>query len=211
MANVTHHTDDVHDITSKQFDDSRRYRTFLVDGESPTLFDTGLPDGAEALVEGIKSTGVTPERLVITHGDHDHVGGLDAVMEAFDIELWVSAQTDLDSDYVVDVQFDDGDSVGPFEALHLPGHKSDSYAFVDEERRIAVFGDVMNGSDQRGLPAGFLVLPPAVYSTDLIQLEENLERLLAYDFDAAFVFHGSSVLEDAADQVEEFVEFPGKP
>lgn len=211
MPDVTEIVEGVYDITSKRYDDGRRYRVFLVNGSMPTLFDAGLDEGADAVVRGIESTDVTPERLVVTHGDHDHVGGLDPVADAFDLEIWTSEQTDLDTDCNPDRRYGDGDEIGPFEAVHLPGHKADSYAFIDEDRSLAVFGDVMNGSDQRGLPAGYLVLPPAVYSTNLVDLEENLTRLLDYEFDIALVFHGTSIFEGARDCVEMFVEFPGKP
>ena len=72
-------------------------------------------------------------------------------------------------------------------------------------------GDSVSGSDQRGLPAGYFHLPPAVYSEDLVQAETNLEKLLDYQFDAALVYHGSSVTENAHEILERYVNFPGKP
>lgn len=210
MTDVNELTDDVYDITSKTYDDGRRYRVFLIDGPVPTLFDTGFPDGADRVISGIEACGITPERLVITHGDHDHVGGLDALTDTFDLEVLVSEQTDLETNSPIR-RFDDGDMIGSFEAIHVPGHKDDSYAFIDEGKGIMVSGDVVNGSDQRGLPPGYPVLPPAVYSTDLIALENNLERLLDYSFDVICIFHGESILEDGRAKLERFVEFPGKP
>jgi glyoxylase-like metal-dependent hydrolase (beta-lactamase superfamily II) len=210
MSNVTEVRAGIYDVTSVRKDDGRRYRAFLVDGTTPTLFDTGLEAGADTLLAGIDETGVAPERLVITHADHDHTGGLRAVVDEYDPAIWASEQSDLDG-VEPDRRYADGDGIGEFEALHLPGHKPDSYAFVNEDRDVVVSGDVVNGSDQRGLPPGYLVLPPAVYSTDLVGLEENLERLLEYSFDAVLVYHGSSVLEDAKERLDAFVNFPGKP
>ncbi|WP_313693563.1 MBL fold metallo-hydrolase [Halorarum halobium] len=210
MTGVTEIQDGVYDVTAKTFADGRRYRVFLVDGETPTLFDTGFADGADETVARIEETGMTPERIVLTHGDHDHVGGLGTITEAFDADVWASAQTDLDG-HEPDHVYDDGDTIGGFEALHVPGHKEDSYAFVDEDRGVMVSGDVVSGSDQRGMPAGYPVLPPAAYSTDLIALEEGLERLLDYSFDVILVFHGSSILEEGRDRLDRFVNFPGKP
>ena len=51
-------------------------------------------------------------------------------------------------------------------------------------------GDAASGADQRGLPAGYFHLPPAVYSQDLNQAEENLARLLDYE-GAEFVLVGA--------------------
>lgn len=210
MSQVTEVRDGIYDVTSVRKDDGRRYRSFLVDEEMPTLFDTGLNEGTDTLIEGIDKTGVVPERLVITHADHDHTGGLRAVVDEYDPTIWASEQSDLDG-VEPDRRYDDGNEIGGFEALHLPGHKPDSYAFINEDRDVVISGDVVNGSDQRGLPSGYLVLPPAVYSTDLVGLEENLERLLEYSFDAVLVYHGSSVLDNAKERLDAFVNFPGKP
>ena len=48
------------------------------------------------------------------------------------------------------------------------------------------------------------------YHDDLASAEANLDRLLAYEFDAVLVFHGSSVLEGAKERLDAFVNFPGK-
>lgn len=72
-------------------------------------------------------------------------------------------------------------------------------------------GDAVFGSDARGLPAGYFVLPPAYYSADLAAADENLARLLDYEFDAGLMYHGSSVTEDASEKIEAFVDFRGKP
>ncbi|MGQ4556586.1 MBL fold metallo-hydrolase [Halobellus sp. GM3] len=210
MSHATNIRPDLYDLTAGQQADGRRYRAYLADGPTPTLFDTGPDEDAETLLEAIDAVGVTPERVVITHADYDHTNGLEAVIDAHGPDVWASEQSDL-GDVDPDRRYDDGDSIGAFEALHLPGHKPDSYAFVDEDRGVVISGDVVNGSDQRGLPAGYPILPPAVYSTDLIALERNLERLLEYSFDTILVYHGSSILDDAGARLEAFVNFPGKP
>lgn len=190
-----------------------RYRVFLLDGDRPTLVDTGLPSTADELLDGIEAVGIEPELVVITHGDGDHIGALPTVIEEYDVSVHVPEQTDLDVaiDESAVERYGDGDRVGPFEAVHVPGHSDDNHALVDEERGILVPGDAVSGADQRGLPQGYLLLPPAVYSEDLNEAEESLERLLAYEFDAALTFHGSPVLSDADERLRSFVEFDGKP
>ncbi|WP_254533953.1 hypothetical protein [Natrinema gelatinilyticum] len=74
-----------------------------------------------------------------------------------------------------------------------------------------MLGDAVFGSDARGLPEGYFVLPTAVYSEDLTRADESLERLLNYGFEAGLVSYGSSVLSGARDKLEAFVEFAGKP
>lgn len=200
---------DVYDVTL-QDDGSARYRAFLVDADVPTLVDTGLPNTTDALFEAFEDIGVEPERVVITHGDVDHVGGLEAVTERYDVETYVPEGMDVD-DALVDERFADGHEIGPFEAVHVPGHTPHHHALVDEANDRAVLGDAVFGSDARGLPEGYFVLPPAFYTEDLAQADESLERLLDYEFEAGLVYHGSSVLSGARDKLESFVEFAGKP
>lgn len=198
--------DGVYDITWQE-GGGRRFRSFLLDADVPTLIDTCLEDATEELLDGIDEVGLEPERLLVTHSDPDHVQAYDAVVEAYDLETRVPTQSELDADEY----FDDGDAVGQFEAIHVPGHAEDSYVLVDEARSFAVIGDALMGADLRGLPEGYLIMPPEVYSDDLNVAERNLEKLLDYEFDAALVYHGSSVLENASEKLDVYVEFPGKP
>ncbi|MWV63853.1 MBL fold metallo-hydrolase [Halorubrum sp. JWXQ-INN 858] len=201
---------DVYDITCAERD-GKRFRVFLLTAGTPTLFDAGLADTVDAVADGIESVGVEPERLVVTHGDGDHVGGFDGVVDRYDLETWVPAETDLDADHEPDHRYGDGDRIGRFRAVHVPGHKPDNHALIDADAGVAVLGDAVSGADQRGLPAGYFHLPPAVYSRDLNEAEENLDRLLTYEFDVGLVYHGSSVTEGARDTLDRYVNFPGKP
>ena len=202
--------DDVYDITCLDEPDGKRFRAFLFTAGTPTLFDAGLERSTDALTDGISSVGVEPERLIITHGDGDHIGGFDHVVETYDVETWVPEQLDVETAHEPTHRYGDGDRIGRFTAVHLPGHEEENHGLVDEDAGIAVLGDALSGADQRGLPAGYFHLPPAVYSQDLNQAEESLERLLSFDFDVGLVFHGSSVTADASAKIERYVNFPGK-
>ena len=114
-------------------------------------------------------------------------------------------------DHEPDHRYGDGDEVGRFTAVHVPGHTAEHHALVDVAAGIAVLGDAVFGSDSRGLPAGYFVLPPAYYSADLGTADESLARLLDYEFEVGLVYHGSSVTEDASEKLRAFVEFQGKP
>jgi hydroxyacylglutathione hydrolase len=151
-----------------------------------------------------------PERLLVTHGDGDHVAGADAIVDRYDVEFFAPEQEELGSDVAPDVRFGDGEQIGAFTAVHVPGHTPHHHAFVHIERSIAVLGDAAFGADLRGLPVGYFVLPPAVYSEDLNQADEALKNLLPYEFETALLYHGSSVLEDAHEKLAAFVNFPGR-
>ena len=205
--------DGVFDITIRE--DPHRFRTYLVDGEVPTLFDTGFADTADRLISSIEKLGIDPERVILTHEDHDHVGGLDAIVDRFDPELWApaadAAAVESETGVVPDHEYGHGESIGRYTAVHAPGHTPGCSVLIDEHAGFAVTGDVLVGADLRGLPAGYLVPPAEVFSDDVAQAERSLDRLLDYEFDAALVYHGSSVLEGASDRLRAYVDFPGKP
>jgi glyoxylase-like metal-dependent hydrolase (beta-lactamase superfamily II) len=197
----------VYDITLKEVGEAR-YRVFLFDGETPTLVDAGFDDTVDVVAAAAEHLGIVPERIVVTHGDPDHVGGLAGLVDRFDLETWVPEGVDVA--VAVDHRFGDGDSVGPFTAVSVPGHTAAHHALVDEAAGVAVVGDALFGSDARGLPAGYFVLPTAHYSADLATADDSLSRLLDYEFDVGLVYHGSSVTEDASGKIRAFVEFAGK-
>ncbi|MFB6090562.1 MAG: MBL fold metallo-hydrolase [Halobellus sp.] len=204
---ITEIAPDVYDITVMEADDAR-WRVFLFDGETPTLVDAGFENTVDVVADAAAELGITPERVVVTHGDPDHIGGLAGLVERFGLESWVPEGVETDVD--VDHRFGDGDAVGPFTAVSVAGHAPGHHALVDEDRGIAVIGDALFGSDARGLPAGYFVLPTAHYSTDLAKADEELSNLLDYDFEVGLVYHGSSVTEGASEKVARFVDFAGK-
>lgn len=189
----------------------RRYRVYLFETDVPTLIDAGYEETTDTLIEEIETTGIEPERLLVTHGDGDHVGGFDAVVDRYGVETWVPAETNVPGSREPDHRFRDGERIGRFETIHVPGHAEDHYAFVDEAAGVLVPGDAIVGADLRGLPEGYLIAPPEVYSRDVAAAERNLERLLGYEFDAALVFHGTAVLDDAKQKLDRYVNFPRTP
>ena len=206
-AEITEVAPDTYDITVKRIKDAR-YRVFLFDGETPTLVDAGFADTVDVVAAAVESLEVVPERIVLTHGDPDHASGLAGLVERFGLEAWVPEGVAVDVD--PDHRFGDGDTVGQFVAVCTPGHTAAHHALVDESSGVAVIGDAAFGSDARGLPAGYFVLPTAHYSADVAAADESLTRLTEYDFGVGLVYHGSSVTEDASGKLERFVDFVGK-
>jgi hydroxyacylglutathione hydrolase len=206
---ITEIAPEVYDLTLAERDGAR-YRTFLFDAEVPTLVDAGLPDTTEALADRLDDLGVRPERLVITHGHQDHVGGLRDLVERAGVETWLPAGLTVDG-HDPDHVYGDGDSIGQFTAVHTPGHTPHHHALVDENSGVAVMGDAVFGADTRGLPEGYFVLPTGYFSEDLGEADDSLGYLLDYEFDVALVYHGENVTSDAGDTLERFVHFTGKP
>lgn len=205
--------DGAYDITVKP--EPQRYRAYLIDADVPTLFDAGFADTTDVLTAGIEAVGLEPERVIVTHEDHDHTGGLAAIADAYDAETWAPAD---DAEAIVsgygyqpERTYEHGDTIGPYEAVHVPGHTPGASVLIHREEDYAVTGDVVVGATQRGLPPGYLLPPPAVFSDDPDAAEQNLDVLADYDFEAALPFHGEAVTEGASEKIERYARFPGHP
>ncbi|MFB1066778.1 MBL fold metallo-hydrolase [Natrinema sp. H-ect4] len=205
---VTEISEGVYDLTLTR--EPARYRAYLFDWDIPTLVDCGPAEASDTLLDRIATCDVAPERLILTHADHDHVGGFDEVVDRYDPTTWVPEQSCLETEHDPDRRYGHEDQLEPFTAVHVPGHTDDNYALVAPEHNLAIMGDALIGADWRGLPAGYFVLVEGVYSDDLRAAERNAERLQDYAFDVGLVFHGSSVLEDAREKLDAYLDFPNK-
>ncbi|WP_280535259.1 MBL fold metallo-hydrolase [Halopenitus sp. POP-27] len=114
---------------------------YLVPGETTTLVDAGtMPNVEETIADNVEDL----DRVVLTHQHADHVGELDAVLDAFDAELYA-----YDDHPRRDVALADGEEVTigdePCEVVYTPGHAVDHVAFVGDERVYS--GDVVVYND----------------------------------------------------------------
>jgi glyoxylase-like metal-dependent hydrolase (beta-lactamase superfamily II) len=129
------------------------------------------------ILAAIKQTGVTVEKIWLTHGHIDHVGGAAELRDALKVPIEGPQATDkflLDNvvmsgaqfgmtgvrNFVPDRWLNEGDRVEigelAFDILHCPGHSPGSVVFFSDEMRFALVGDVLfNGSVGRtDLPGG---------------------------------------------------------
>src|SRR5512140_2324283 len=63
----------------------------LVVADVPTLIDAGTPASGPRIERALRRAGITPQRILFTHGDPDHVGGSDHLRAAFGAEVWAAA------------------------------------------------------------------------------------------------------------------------
>jgi hydroxyacylglutathione hydrolase len=125
----------------------------------------------------IKQANVRVEKIWLTHGHIDHVGGAAELRDALKVPIEGPQMSDkflLDNvvtsgarfgmtgvrDFAPDRWLDEGDQVSigelTFDILHCPGHSPGSVVFFSREMRFAHVGDVLfNGSVGRSdIPGG---------------------------------------------------------
>ncbi len=114
---------------------------YLALDDRPTLVDAGAMPGVERVVADHTDD---LDAVVLTHQHGDHVEQLDAVVEAFDPEVYAYGDHPLRTHGI-----DDGDGVAigdeEFEAIYSPGHAGDHLAFVSDSTIFS--GDVVVHDD----------------------------------------------------------------
>jgi glyoxylase-like metal-dependent hydrolase (beta-lactamase superfamily II) len=114
---------------------------YLVTGDRPALVDVGTVPG---VVEAVREHVETVDVVALTHQHHDHVGELDAVLDAFDADLYAYGDHPRRT-----AGLGDGDDIllgdGTFEVVHTPGHADDHVSFASD--RTLFSGDVVVYSD----------------------------------------------------------------
>jgi len=167
---------------------------FLVDGDRTVLVDVGTGfDVVSAARERVD----TVDAVVLTHTHPDHVGNLDAVTEAFDVNVW---GYDPDQEGV-DRAIGDGETVWigdhEYEALHTPGHKDDHLCLYAPAAGVLFGGDLVfanGGFGRTDLAEG-----------DRATLIESIERLyerVEGNLTELHVGHGPSVTTNPRQDIE---------
>jgi hydroxyacylglutathione hydrolase len=129
------------------------------------------------ILDAIKQTGVTVQKIWLTHGHIDHVGGAAELRDALKVPIegpHIADKMLLDNvvesgarfgmtggrNFTPDRWLEEGDTVSigdlTFAILHCPGHSPGSVVYFNKELRFAHVGDVLfNGSVGRtDLPGG---------------------------------------------------------
>jgi hydroxyacylglutathione hydrolase len=151
--------------------------TLLWDEESKrgVVIDPG--GDLDRVRDAIKQSGITVERILLTHGHIDHAGGAAALKESLGVPIEGPHRADLPllqhlaktgaaygmseaRNVTPDRWLQEGDQVRvgdlSFDVLHCPGHSPGSVALFNKDQRFAIVGDVLfQGSVGRtDLPLG---------------------------------------------------------
>ncbi|WP_207478900.1 MBL fold metallo-hydrolase [Arenibaculum pallidiluteum] len=132
---------------------------------------------ADRILRAVEAQDVEPEKILLTHGHLDHVGGVADLVDRLGLPVEGPQRADAflieavaqqalmfgvpaARSFVPDRWLEEGDrvTVGEigFDVLHCPGHTPGHVVFVQPERRFALVGDVLfRGSVGRtDLPGG---------------------------------------------------------
>ena len=202
---------------------------YLVDDGALTLVDTGMRFHASALIGGLRDAGFELrdlDRILLTHYDVDHVGGL-AAFDGVDLTIYVGA---TDAPFVTGERtaplsnhkgliqrlgsplcappdnpvepLADGDTVGTFTVYDTPGHTPGHVSYVSETLSAAFLGDVVVERGGRLQPPVW----PLNYDTDAVEgsIRSLAER--APDFEVAGMGHGVPFKRGGSERLADVVE-----
>ena len=205
-------------------------------GEELTLVDTGLPLHADRIERAIVAVGESfgaIDRVLLTHYDVDHVGGLGR-LSSIDAPVYVGS---ADRPYVVGnrkpcihsqkglfqravhwwctpptqqvIPVDDGDTVGDFTAYSAPGHTPGHTVFANESIGVAFLGDLVIEWKGAFRPAPWFICEDHDrLKADILDLVERLPRFSigCPGHGVPFVEGGDERLADCASRIRNSVE-----
>ena len=142
--------------------------TYLIaDDGGFSVLDPG-PANADHLAAILAATGGRVKKILLSHTHNDHLDGLPALKAATSAPSY-GFHLSADAGFTPDIPLRDGDEVGPWTALHTPGHAADHLCFARADGVVFTADHIMSWSTS-------IVSPPGGNMTDYFA---SLRRMLA--------------------------------
>ena len=162
----------------------RGTNTYLLDWEGGTaVLDPG-PDDAAHEASVIAQAGTPIVAILLTHGHHDHWGGLAGLKRATGAPVY-SWHRPYAPEVKPDVPLENGAMVGPLRAIHTPGHAPDHLCFAHPD------GPLFSGD----MVMGWSTTVVGGKGGDMTDYFASLDRLLATEASIFLPGHGPPVPE----------------
>lgn len=202
----------------------------IVGDDGLVLIDSGVAWAAKGVLRYIRRLGFDPsavKAVLITHGDPDHIGGLDAIVRATGAAV-VAHQAEVGlvngtqarrptsarlldhamapmvrlvmpfRPVAVSHAVNDGDSAFGLEVIHAPGHSPGSACYLLPAQKVLFAGDALTHW------GGRLALPMRAYTTDMAQAMESVRRIAQREFSVCAFGHGPAIVHDAQAAIAAF-------
>lgn len=170
------------------------------------------------------------DAILITHAHRDHAGSMHAVATETDAPVW-SGEVDADAiegkvaepvpaehkNHIVNRMFAtwwkdphpvarrlrDGDEVGGFTVIELPGHTPGQIGLWRESDRTVICADTMRSMNLlTGLPQ--LGEMPEIFTVDRAESRRSIRKLAALEANTVCFGHGRPLRKDTADKINDF-------
>jgi len=192
---------EVHNVT--EWADTFTSNAWLALGERDVLVDAGSAEPDET-VERVRKHTDRLDAVVLTHQHGDHVGSLDAVLDAFDAPLYA-----YDDHPHRDKVLEAGDEVRigdeDCEVVYTPGHADDHVSLVGE--RSVFTGDVVVYNDEAFEDGSFgRTDMPGQSREKLIESVRRLLDALPETVEAMYAGHGDAYEGNVRAVVERALE-----
>lgn len=172
----------------------------LYRGGEAALIDTGVEGSAASIEAALGEVGLgwdSVGHVVLTHKHPDHVGSVDAVMEAASGATLYAGAPDIPAidSAIVPQPVSDGDSIFDLDVVETPGHTAGHICVLDTAAGILVAGDAMVGA--RGGVAG----PDPAFAENMTVALGSVRKLAGFSYEVALFGHGDPLLEGASEAV----------
>lgn len=181
------------------------HAALLRDDKDVILVDTGIPGQLELIRGSLEQEGAWDKltKIIVTHQDLDHLGGLPELVAATEGRVEVLAH-ELTKPYIagetplikrgivvppskVDITLQDGDVLpycGGIQVVFTPGHTPDHISLYHPSSKTLISGDALTSLD------GVLMPPNADFTPDMPNALKSVAKLLALDIETVITYHG---------------------
>ncbi|AQS06080.1 MBL fold metallo-hydrolase [Clostridium beijerinckii] len=208
------------DILELGNEERRMNATLIWDDKNVILIDAGLPGQIENIREEVKKAGVSFDRInkiIITHHDLDHIGGLSSIVKNSKSEIEVLAHSG-ERPYI------EGDKIGikitPERLSSMPESMKETIKqlktkvnrIVKDEENLPYCGGIdviytpghtpghiclylrkykaLVTGDAMNVVNNELIGPNPEYTFDMEEAMESLKKLTKYDIETVICYHG---------------------